>query len=629
MRWKVAINSGKRERKRQGRDLRPVLRSGIPGHLPRKGVGRVLRSGFICILIIVVMICVAAPVLADEPLRVSIEGLEGVEGDALDNAEAALAIPTGLVREGKVDELWLRLFVKQTAEKVRNALEPFGYYKAQVTTTLEKPADGNYLLRVKVEPGEPVVVTSVRVDLHGPGAKEQDLLDLAREFPLQEGDVLLQSDYESAKNSLKSRALGLGFLDADFSVHEILISRDRTGARIDLELDTGPQYRFGETSLTGAPEYPEKFLRRYLAFKPGEIYSPAKINNTQLNYINAERFRAVIVTPEREKTHDLQVPVLVSLKPSPRRRLRVGGGYGTDTGARFTGRYKDVNMFQLGHELQLELFVAQRLQGLGAGYMIPSSRDVNSSTGLQLNLQREDVSTYTSQLISAQVNRNRSFGPGKLGTAYLELLQEDFTVGAQKSSSRLVLPGLRFTDRRYDDLIRPTRGYRYTLEVRGTHQFLGSDTGLIQFIADGNVIVPMPWRLTLFTRGKLGMTAQNDPLSDLPPSIRFFAGGDTSVRGYSYQSLGPRDASGNVAGGKDLVVGSIEVQRDIFKKWGVSVFFDTGNAFDSFTNIRLFSGTGIGIHYYTLIGSINLYFARQIGVPSPGNHIHFTMGFNL
>jgi translocation and assembly module TamA len=587
---------------------------------------RVLKSCFLCMLIIVVTTFVAVPVMADEPFRVSIEG---VEGDALDNAKAALAIPPGLVREGKVDELWLQLFEKQAAEKVRNALEPFGYYKAKVTTSMEKTAAGNYLLRVKVAPGEPVLVTSVQVTLKGAGAKEQDLLELSRDFPLRKGDVLLQRAYESAKNSLRSKALELGFLDADFSVHEILISQDRSGARINLELDTGPQYRFGETSVTGAPDYPDKFLRRYLTFKTGETYSPAKINETQLNFINAERFREVIVTPEREKTHDLKVPVLVSLKPSQRRRLRVGGGYGTDTGARFTGRYKDVNMFQLGHELQIELFVAQRLQGLGAGYLIPSSKDVNSSTGFQLNLQREDVSTYTSQLISAQVDRNRSFGAGKLGTAYLELLQEDFTVGTQKSSSRLILPGLRFTDRIYDDLIRPTRGYRYTLEVRGTHQFLGSDTGLIQFIADGNVIVPLPWRLTFITRGKVGMTAQNDPLSDLPPSIRFFAGGDTSVRGYSYQSLGPRDASGNVVGGKDLVVGSIELQRDIFKNWGVSAFFDTGNAFNSFTNIRLFSGTGIGIHYYTRIGSINLYFARQIGVASPGNHIHFTMGFNL
>jgi translocation and assembly module TamA len=167
------------------------------------------------------------------------------------------------------------------------------------------------------------------------------------------------------------------------------------------------------------------------------------------------------------------------------------------------------------------------------------------------------------------------------------------------------------------------------LEVRGAHQFLGSDTGLIQFLAEGSAIFPLPWRLSLFTRGKVGLTAQNDSLSDLPPSVRFFAGGDNSVRGYSYQSLGPRDATGRVVGGKDLLVGSLELHRAIFDNWGLSTFFDTGNAFNSFSSIRFFSGAGIGAHYYTRIGSINLYLARQIGVTDPAYHVHFTMGLEL
>jgi translocation and assembly module TamA len=577
-------------------------------------------------LIIFLWICCAPNLWAAEPVQVTVEG---VEGDALENVLAALAIPPGLVRDGKVDAPWLRLFERETPEKVRTALQPFGYYNARITTSLETAGERNYRLRVKVEPGAPVLVTDIHVVVRGAGAKDRSLQDLVKDFPLRKGDVLLQNAYETAKAALLTRALELGYQDAEFSIHEIIISRDRTGARIELALETGSKYLFDGTSIVGAPDYPDRFLRRYLAYKPGETFSPAKLNETQLNFINADRFREVIVVPEKEKAHDLQVPVLVRLKQSPNRRLRVGGGYGTDTGARFTGRYRDVNMFHLGHELQTDLYVAQRLQGLGFGYVIPGAKNINSSTGLQLNLQREDVTTYTDRLISVEVNRNRSFGLGRLGTVYLRLLQEDFTVGTENSSSRIILPGIRFSERRYDDLVRPTKGYRYTLEVRGTHQFLGSDTGFIQFVADGNVIFPLPWRLSLFTRGKLGMTAQNDPLADLPVSLRFFAGGDSSVRGYSYQSLGPRDASGNVVGGKDLIVGSVELERALFEDWGVSAFFDTGNAFNSFTGIRLFSGTGIGVHYYTRIGAINLYLARQIGVPAPGYHVHFTMGFEL
>ncbi len=561
-----------------------------------------------------------------EPVQVIVEG---VEGDVLENVEAALVIPPGFVRDGKVDVLWLKLFDRQTPDKVKTAMQPFGYYNAQVTTTLETIAAENYRLRVKVAPGTPVLVKNIHVAVHGAGSKDEILQDYVKEFPLKQGDVLLQNSYEAAKTALKSRALELGYLDAEFSTHEIRISQDKTTARIELVLETELLYYFDGTSILGAPEYPERFLRRYLGYKPGEPFSPAKLSETQLNFINSDRFKEVIVSAEREKVHELQVPVLVQLKPSANRRLRVGVGYGTDTGARFTGRYKDVNMLHLGHELQTELYIAQRLQGLGIGYVIPGARDINNSTGLQLNLQREDVTTYTSRLISLEVNRNRGFGFGRQGTAYLRLLQEDFTIGAQKSGSRLVLPGLVFSGRHYDDLIRPNQGYRYALEVRGAHQFLGSDTGLIQFLAEGSAIFPLPGRFSLFTRGKVGLTVQNGPLSDLPPSVRFFAGGDNSVRGYSYQSLGPRDATGRVVGGKDLLAGSLELHRSFFDNWGLSTFFDTGNAFNSFSSIRFFSGAGIGAHYYTRIGSINLYLARQIGVTDPAYHVHFTMGLEL
>jgi translocation and assembly module TamA len=192
-----------------------------------------------------------------------------------------------------------------------------------------------------------------------------------------------------------------------------------------------------------------------------------------------------------------------------------------------------------------------------------------------------------------------------------------------------VLPGLRYTEDKYDNLIRPSRGYRFSLEVRGTHQFLGSDTGLLQIIGEGGYIVPLPWRLSLQMKGVAGATLMKDSLTDLPPTLRFFAGGDHSVRGYSYQSLGPRDANGQVVGGNHLLFGSIEVERALFKNWGISLFYDAGNAFNSFTNLHLAQGAGAGLHYYTPVGALNLYVARQLGVSNPSIHIHFTVGFEL
>jgi translocation and assembly module TamA len=563
---------------------------------------------------------------AAEPLEVVVESLEG---DVLKNVRDMLVLPYGLIQEGKVDRLWLERFGRQADEKILTAMEPYGYYSARVTTTIEEVSAGAYRLRVSVIPGEPVRVTEVTLALHGPGADEEPLKRQAAAFPLKKGGVLLQQRYEEAKGELLSRAQELGYLDADFTVHEIRIAKTSSTADIRLELETGSRYFFNGARIEGAADYPEEFVRRYLAFKPGEAFSYARLGETQLNFTNSERFREVNVTPEKAEARDFHVPVLIQLKPAPSRSLRQGIGYGTDTGGRFNVRYRDLNMLQRGHEFYSNLYISERLQGIAAGYILPDPVDIRSSTVLQLNLQQEDVTTYTSRLIALELDKNQSFGKRELGTAYVRLQREEYTVGAQDSSARLVLPGLRLSGDHYDNPIRPTRGFRYAFDLRGTHRLLGSDTELLQLISEGSFLLPLPWRLSLQTRAKTGITLLSDPLSDLPPSLRFFAGGDQSVRGYAYQSLGPSDAAGQVVGGKHLISGSVELERALFSDWGVSVFYDAGNAFDSFTGVRLFEGAGVGVHYYTPVGALNLSVARQIGVDDPGFRIHFTVGFEF
>jgi translocation and assembly module TamA len=555
--------------------------------------------------------------------------VEGIEDDVLKNVREMLVLPYGLVQEGKADRLWLERFARQADEKVLTAMEPFGYYNARVTTTIEEAGADAYRLRVSVIPGEPVRVSEVTLSLNGPGAEEEPLNKEAASFPLKKGGVLLQQGYEEAKGRLLFQAQELGYLDADYTVHEIRIAKSTSTADIRLEMETGHRYFFNGVRIEGASDYPDAFVRRFLAFKPGEPFSYARIGETQLNFTNSERFREVNITPEKAESRDYRVPVLVQLTPAPRQILRFGIGYGTDTGARFNVRYRDLNMLHRGHEFYSNLYLAERLQGMAAGYILPDAVDIRSSTVLQLNLQREDVSTYTSRLIALELARNQGFGKRELGTAYIRLQQEEYTIGTQDSSARLVLPGLRLTGDHYDNPARPARGCRYLLELRGTNQWLGSDTELLQIISGGSFLLPLPWRLSLQTRAKAGITLFSDPLSSLPPSLRFFAGGDQSVRGYSYQSLGPTDATGQVVGGKHLLSGSVELYRALFTDWSVSAFYDAGNAFDSFTQVRLYEGAGVGVHYYTPVGALNLSVARQIGVEDPGFHLHFTVGLEF
>ncbi len=561
---------------------------------------------------------------AAEPLEIEVSGVS--EEEALANVRTALALPPGLVENGQVEPLWLERFEEQLPDRVRQALEPYGYYEAEVKVQRQMTGPGRYLLDVTVVEGAPVRVTAVQVRLSGPGATVPRLQRLAADFPLRVGDVLRQDIYGSAKGTLKARVLDRGYLDADFSVHQIRLQRQERRAEIDLELATGERYHFGAARIEGAPDYPEPFLRRYLAFSAGEVFSYPLLGQTQLNFLDSDRFREVIITPEKNLAEGMRIPIELKLVPTARRRLRPGIGYGTDTGARTSLNYRDLNVFHRGHEFNADLSIAERHQSLSANYILPGLRNLDSQTALRTGFVREDLKTFETRSLFAEIEEQRGFSGGRIGSLYLRLLQENYIVGDQDKLSRMILPGIRFRHNSYADPVRPKKGFRYTLEARGAHQALGSDTGLLQFLASGNTVIPLPWKLKLLLRTQGGISLKNEPLAEIPASLRFFAGGDQSVRGYAYQSLGPKDASGQVVGGEHLAVGSAEIEVPLGENWGVAAFFDLGNAFNVLTKIDWASGAGLGVRRYTVIGPIKIDIARQVGIANPAYRLHLSVG---
>ena len=581
------------------------------------------RCGWLLTLLLLLLLSTAAR--AADPLEIEVSGI--TQEEALANVRAALVLPPGLVENGQVEPLWLERFEEQLPERVRQALEPYGYYEAEVSSQRQETGPGRYRLQVTVVPGEPVRLTAVQVRLSGAGASEPRLQRLVADFPLHVGGVLRQDIYETAKGTLKARVLDLGYLDAAFSVQMILLQRQKRQAEIDLELVTGERYHFGAARIEGATEYPEPFLRRHLAFSAGDVFSYPRLGQTQLNFLDSDRFREVIITPRKDQVEALRVPIELKLVPAARRRLRPGIGYGTDTGARTSLNYRDLNILHRGHEFNADLSIAERRQALTASYILPGLKNLETQTALRTGFVREDLVTYETRSLFAEIEEQHGFSGGRVGSLYLRLLQESFIIGNQDNLSRMILPGIRFRHNGYADPVRPKKGFRYSLEARGAHQSLGSDTGLLQLLAGGNTIIPLPGRLKLLLRAQGGTTMKNEPLAEIPASLRFFAGGDQSVRGYAFQSLGPTDASGKVVGGEHLAVGSAEIEVPLGEDWGVAAFFDLGNAFDSLLEIDWARGAGIGVRRYTVIGPIKIDLARQIGVANPAFRLHLGVGF--
>ena len=585
-----------------------------------------ILSRFVLFLAVFLLILPAPAVAASESVRVVVEGLSGKE---LANVEAALTVPPTLIQDGKVDRLWLERFERQAPGKVREALEAFGYYKPTISTRMDISEEGVYRLVVRVDPGEPVRLTKVQVQVQGPGASDKVLAARASDFPLHAGDVLRQDIYERSKGELQSKAAEQGYLDAQFSVHTIRLNEAESKAEIDLVLETGRQYRFGEAHFLGAPRYPREYLQTFLDFQPGEPFSSEKILQTQLNLATAERFQSVVVQPDKAGAKDYAIPMNVELTPSPQKIVKVGVGFTTDYGPGFSVHYADLNVADSAQKLDSELNLSQRLQGLALRYIFPGSTDFRSLTSTRLAAQREDTVSYTTKTVSADIERTRGFGKDRLGSIYLQLLKENSTAGGDTTDTFLLIPGIRFSQRGYDSLIRPAKGFAYKLEARGTTQSFGSDVGFAQLLGYGDVLLPLAGRFSLKLRGQAGATSMNGNILDVPVSFRFFTGGDNSVRGYAYQSLGPKNAQDEVVGGKHLLVGSIELERAIGTNWGAAVFYDTGNAFDDFDSLNLAQGAGLGVRYYTPVGPIRLDIARQLGVSDPSYRFHFTIGMQF
>jgi translocation and assembly module TamA len=612
-----------------------------------------LRETFLVIIAGCALLLFLQPLVtsshAKEPVELVVEGLSD---KALANAKTSLAFPPGLTRDGKVDSLWLERFERRIPAQVRDSLIPFGYYDPQISVSRETPSQDVILLRVKVVPGEPVRITKMDVRVEGPGADEEILAELVSEWPLKEGHILRQDLYDRAKTDIQARAVSLGYLDAQFQTHEILVSPAKRSAEMALVLQTGPQYRFGEARFLEGSGYPETFLQRYLTFTKGEVFSNAKLNQTQLNLMTSDRFSQVIVIPDKDGAVDTMVPVEIRLVPSPPKRIKAGIGYATDTGPRGTLLYDDLNVAGLGHVFEAELNVSQVLQGVAAQYILPGTKDISGFTALNAQVKREETTTYIVRAVSLELGHTRHFELGETGaplglvvptprkmgpslerggfvTGYVKMQKENSEAGDETTSPFLLMPGIRFFGRDYDNLTRAEKGFRYSLEMRGTSQYLGSGADFLQFIGALDLIRPLPWRFKLLTRVQAGATATNTAADQLPISVRFFTGGDTSVRAYTYNSLGPTDASGEVVGGKNLLVGSIELERAIGKDWGIALFYDVGNAFNDFSKIEWAQGAGIGGRYYTVIGPIKLDVARQINVPKPDWRIHFSVGLEL
>ncbi|MDX1801287.1 MAG: BamA/TamA family outer membrane protein, partial [Marinobacter sp.] len=283
----------------------------------------------------------------------------------------------------------------------------------------------------------------------------------------------------------------------------------------------------------------------------------------------------------------------------------------------------------MGHRRGAETELAAPRQSVSAWYEIPLDPPMTDSIRMTAGYQREDIEDVKSDRLTVGEQWQHALDDGWQRILSLRLEQERYQLGSKNSdSSRLLLPGVGYSKLSADSPLDPSRGYRLQLDLTGAHRALLSDADVAQVKALARGLITVADNHRFLGRLQVGAIATNQ-FAKVPPSLRFFAGGDQSVRGYGYQTLSPEDSDGVAIGGRYLVVGSVEYQYSLSQKWRLATFVDEGNAINALSD-PLATGVGVGIRWITPVGPLRLDIAKGLNDNLGGSwRLHFSMGPEL
>lgn len=555
----------------------------------------------------------------------------GVEGDEKANIEGTLSLNRLSESDrAALTEARLSYLLRQVPDEVRTAVEPYGYYDAGVETSVDRNGQAvNVTLQVTL--GEPVLVRDTKIVMDGAAQNDKEVGKSIAAFRPRIGRRLDHRRYEASKLAVQRRLLERGYFDAELRQHRVEVARALREATIQLQWDSGPRYRFGDTTFTGS-QIRTSLLEQAVPYEAGEYYHQRDLLELHQRLTDFDYFGYIDVRPDTENADGERVPVAVSVTPGKRSVYTAGVSFGTDSGAGVQLGLDRRWVNDRGHKLGANLDLAQRRRSFGVEYRIPAFAWAEGWYAFGVNRRDEESDVAKSRITEIVGSRTGTWRGWNLGVA-LHARTEDFELGLDqpeseriRGESRLVYPAISAQRVVADDALYPTRGFSLRGEFKTGASALGSETNFAQFLVDAKLIRSFGERNRLLFRGQLGRTLTSE-FDELPPSLRFFAGGDRSIRGYGYQEIGPRE-DGVATGGKNLLVGSAEYERMFSRSWGGAVFVDAGNAFND-VNEGAYYGAGVGVRWRSPVGLVRFDVARGLKDPESSFQIHINIGPDL
>lgn len=585
-------------------------------------------------LVAALLLAACGAVHAAKVARVEVTGLDEA---MTENVRLSLSLVDAVGEE--ISGRRLASLVRAAKGETREALEPFGYYSPQIDVARSRGDDG-VVVSITVDPGKPVRVRNDDIAILGEGGRDRYLKQDLAAFKPGKGDVFLHPLYEASKTRITRRLGERGYFDAGLASHRVEVTRADYAADIDLVWNSGIRYDMGTTTFTQTPEQAirPQLLDKLVYWKPGEYYHQGRLDRLRKSLVKLDYFSQIDIQPHPEQAVGRQVPIEVALTPAKRSIYTAGLSYGTESGAGVRLGVERRYLNSRGHKALALLDYAQNLKSLTLQYRIPAFAWLDGWYTYSLQAADEQSKYIDDRRIELIASRNGEVNQHLNAIASIRALRERwFFLGTEISGGTLARPDYRYATFVYpeirgeyidvDDRMFPRRGIGGSLALRGGLEGAGSDASFAQLQARASWFKGLGESSRLIVRGEIGHTF-TDILTDLPPSLRFYAGGDRSIRGYGYREVGPRIriASGEKysTGARNLVAASVEFERYFTDAWGAAVFVDSGDAFNG-TSPDWHTGVGVGVRYKSPVGPIKFDLAR--GLDSPDSP--FTIGLSI
>jgi translocation and assembly module TamA len=552
--------------------------------------------------------------------------IEGVRGALRDNVLAHLRLDDAPCDAPS----WrVRRLSLQAEQQIRDALEAYGYYNP-VIAVRNASEDGCWLAEISIDPGAPVRLRRVDVTVSGEAEQDEAFRRLLDAKPLRAGDVLNHAAYEKHKRSFTDLARQRGYFAGRFETARLDVYAAQNAADITLQFDSGPRYRFGPVTFEQSVVRPS-LVERFVDFRTGDPYDGVEVSDLYSALLSTGYFASVDLRTSPGVPPDIDVPVTIEMTPAKRQVYTAGVGYSTDTGPKLRAGYTNRRVNDRGHQFDATISLSTVLSEAGVSYRVPRKDPRAEWLSMDAGYQHEDTTTSRTDTYKIGIKETRRRTGDWIETRFVDASVEEFVIADDSTTEFLLVPGISWshTFPSSTTVVRPDRGHRVSFRVSGTTEVIGSDSEFLQGDLRAKWILPVLKDTRLLLRGDAGATWKEE-LRTLPGSVRYFAGGDYSVRGYEYESLGTTDEEGNVVGGSHLLSGSVEIDRRVWRNWSAAAFFDAGNAFDNFAHPSLKTSFGAGIRWYSPLGPVRIDIAFPLDKNAPDDwRVHVTLGPDL